>query len=244
MIIGCLFFTAGHVFADDAIENDPSGTWVWETEVDGETIESRLSVSLNGKKLRGTYRDQNVTEKIKNAKFDGKTMTFDLEFEVDGTEVKASFKGAATGDKLTGKANLSLDGQENTIEIKGVRKTRTADVVGSWKLDVETGDGESFSPTVTLKTEKRELSGTYQGPVAGKHDLKEISLKDNVLAFTVAGVADSDGSAFEAKFEGIPRGNFIKAKADVTINGVETSAKISGKRTPVRNPDRKKKEKK
>ena len=80
-------------------KHNPSGTWVWNSEVDGNYIESQLKLALRRKKLTGEYSDQNVSLEIENAEFDGKTVTFTLEFDVDGTEVKAAFTGVAQGDK-------------------------------------------------------------------------------------------------------------------------------------------------
>ncbi len=209
--------------------NNPSGTWVWESDVGGELIESQLKISLRGKKLTGEYSDQNVNLELENAAFDGKTVTFTLEFDVDGTEVKANFSGVAEADKLTGTTKLSINGEETEMAVNAKRQTGRADVTGDWRLSVTTGNGEAFEPTVTLRLNKGKLSGIYEDEQAGRHDLQEVSLRDNRLSFSISGNA-VDGSTFSATFTGTPRGNRIRGKSDVTINGSETTAKVRGRR--------------
>lgn len=210
-------------------KHNPSGTWVWESEVDGAYIESQLKLALRGKKLTGEYSDQNVSLELENAAFDGETVTFTLEFDVDGTEVKADFSGVASGDKLKGLTKLNINGAELEMPVDAERRTGRRDVVGKWNFKVETSEGELFEPTVVLKLEKGRLVGTHEGDVAGSHDLQDVVLKDNQLSWTVEGSA-SDGSSFTAKFTGKPRGDRIRGKADVVVNGAEISAKVRGQR--------------
>lgn len=211
-------------------KHHPSGTFVWESDVGGNYISSQLKLALRGKKLTGEYSDDNVSLEIENGAFDGKTLSFTLEFDVDGTEVKAAVSGVVEGDSLKGTTKVDLNGETFDLPIDGKRKTSRRDVVGEWKLTVETDAGEAFEPTVTIAMEKGKLSGTYDDVVAGEHELKELTLKDNKLSFTIGGDA-SDGTPFTAKFTGKPRGDRIRGKADVVIGEAELTAKVRGKRT-------------
>ncbi len=226
--------TLSSVVADESAKkksgkNNPSGTWVWESEVDGSYIESQLKLALRGKKLTGEYSDQNVSLEIENGAFDGTTVTFTLEFDVDGTEVKADFSGTAEGDTLKGLTKVNLNGNDLELPVDAKRRTGRRDVVGKWNFVAETESGETFESVVTLKLSKGKLVGTYEGQDAGSHDLQDVVLKDNKLSFTLEGSAD-DGSSFTAKFTGKPRGDRIRGKSDVTINGAEMTAKIRGHR--------------
>ena len=209
--------------------NNPAGTWVWESDVGGEFIESQLTLLMRGKKVTGEYSDQNVSLEIEDGAFDGKTVTFTLEFDVDGTEIKASFSGVAEADKLAGTTKLSINGEETEMAVDAKRQTGRADVVGKWKLNVATGNGEVFAPTVTLSLQKGKLAGTYEDEAAGKHDLQDVSLRNNQLSFSISGNA-ADGSTFSATFTGTPRGNRIRGKSDVVINDSETTAKVRGRK--------------
>ncbi len=233
-----LVATVSSVVADDtaapkkkkAGKHNPSGTFVWESDVGGNYISHQLKLTLRGKKLTGEYSDDNVSLDIENGAFDGKTLSFTLEFDVDGTEVKADISGVVEGDSLKGTSKVNLNGEEFDLPIGAKRKTGRRDIVGEWKLTVETDAGEAFEPTVTIAMEKGKLSGTYDDVVAGEHELKELALKDNKLTFTIGGDA-ADGTPFTAKFTGKPRGDRIRGKADVVIGEAELTAKVRGKRT-------------
>ncbi len=242
--------TLSSALADDEVrkaprkqpgKNNPSGTWVWNSDVDGNFIESQLTLLLQGKELTGEYSDQNVSLDIENGQFDGKTFSFTLKFDVDGTQVKASVSGVVEGDKLTGMTKVSLNGVEIDLQVDAKRQTQRRDVVGTWNLKVETDAGEQFTPTVVLALEKGKLKGVYEGDAAGKHDLQDVTLKANKLTFAISGSA-ADGSTFSAKFTGRPRGNRIRGKSAVTINGVELSARVRGRRMVKKQSDQVKEE--
>lgn len=209
--------------------HNPSGTWVWESDVDGGYIESTLKLTLRGKKLSGEYSDQNVTLDIENPSFDGETVKFTLEFDVDGTEVSAEFSGVASGDKLTGVSKVDINGAEFELPVDADRRTGRRDVTGQWKFKVETPEGEVFEPVVNLKLARGKLVGSYEGDAAGSHELQEVKLKDNKLSFKIGGEA-ADGSSFTAMFTGKPRGDRIRGKAEVEINGAAMTAKVRGQR--------------
>jgi hypothetical protein len=239
--------TLSSAVADEPAKNkksgksNPSGTWTWEADVGGNYIASELKLLLHGEKLTGEYSDNNVSLEIENGQYDGKTFSFTLEFDVDGTEIKAAVSGVATGDKMTGNTKLSINSQEMELPIDAKRDTKRKDVVGTWKLKVETDAGEVFEPTVVLSLEKGELAGSYDGQVAGKHDLQDVKLEKNKLSFTISGDA-ADGSTFLAKFTGKPRGNRIGGKSAVTIDGSELTAKVRGHRVTKKGKGKKKAE--
>ena len=222
-------------------KSNPSGTWTWESDVGGNYIASELKLSLHGKQLTGEYSDDNVSLEIENGQYDGDAFSFTLEFDVDGTEVKAAVSGVAAGDKMTGNTKLSINGQEIELPIDAKRDTKRKDVVGTWKLKVETDAGEVFEPTVVLSLDKGKLAGIYEGQAAGKLDLQDVKLEKNKLSFTISGDA-ADGSTFSAKFTGKPRGNRIGGKSAVTINGSELTAKVRGHRVTEKGKERKKAE--
>ncbi len=214
----------------ESARHDPTGTWVWETEVAGAFIESQLRLALDDDgKLTGEYSDQNVSLEISKGAFDGKTVTFSLEFDVDGNEVQADFSGTADGDSLKGLTKLTLNGEPIDLPIDARRRTSRRDVVGKWELSVETDNGEFFEPTVTLELRRGRLVGTYSDAAAGDHELSDVTLKNNVLTLVVEGEAP-DGARFRAEFRGKPRGNRLEGKADVVINDNELTAAVTGRR--------------
>jgi len=222
--------------ADDTAEkkkkanHNPSGTWVWESEVAGTFLDNKLILNWRNKELTGEFSNDVADLEIENGKFDGETFSFTLEFDAEGTEVLVEFSGVADGDKMTGNSKVDLDGEELDLPVEAVRKTGKRDVLGEWNLSIELDSGEEFNPVVTLKLEKGKLTGTYADDIAGTHDLKDVSLKNNVLTFSIGGEAEGDGTPFSAKFRGKPRGDRIRGKAEVDIAGTELTAKIRGTR--------------
>ena len=222
--------------ADDQAEkkkkanHNPAGTWVWESEVGGTFLDNKLTIYWRNKELTGEFSNDVADLEIENGKFDGETFSFTLEFDAEGTEVLVEFSGVADGDKMTGTSKVDLGGEELDLPVAADRKTGKRDVLGDWNMTIELDSGEAFEPVVTLKLEKGKLAGTYADDIAGTHELKDVSLKNNVLTFSIGGEAEGDGTPFSAKFTGKPRGDRIRGKAEVEIAGTELAAKIRGKR--------------
>ena len=60
--------SSGSLRADD--KGDPTGTWIWSRELEGQTNRSVLKLSNKDGKLTGTYRRSGQTVPISNGKFE------------------------------------------------------------------------------------------------------------------------------------------------------------------------------
>ncbi len=99
---------------------------------------------------------------------------------------------------------------------------QSANVTGTWKLTVET-QGGTGNPTVILKQEGEELSGTYKGrlgeaPLKGTVKGKEIKFTIKVsaqgqdLQIDYAGEVDGDAMKGKVKFGEMGEGTFSGKK--------------------------------
>lgn len=82
-----------------------------------------------------------------------------------------------------------------------------ADVTGTWKMTVETQAG-SGSPTMVLKQEGENLTGTYKGQF-GEAPLKG-TVKGSDIKFTFK--VNAQGQELEMEYSGTVDGNAMKGK--------------------------------
>ena len=89
-----------------------------------------------------------------------------------------------------------------------------ADVTGTWKGDVSTPDGNSFSLTYTFKQDGTKLTGTVLSPQGDLLPLDNGKVDGDKIAFSVK--VDMNGSATTFSSEGTIKGDEItlKTKAD------------------------------
>ncbi|MBI3422470.1 MAG: hypothetical protein HY011_05985 [Acidobacteria bacterium] len=109
------------------------------------------------------------------------------------------------------------------LSVIGSARANFADLTGTWKLTLQTQQGTS-NPTLTLKQEGEELTGTYKGrlgeaPVKGtvkgnafKFSLK-VNAQGNELQIDYDGTLEADGTIKgKAKFGDFGEGTFTGKK--------------------------------
>ena len=92
--------------------DDPTGTWKWTTEVNGQKRENTLKLKLEGEKLTGALVGRNNQE---TAIDDGKYKDGDLSFKVtrdrNGQKITSKYSGKLSGDTIKGKIETDVGGQ-------------------------------------------------------------------------------------------------------------------------------------
>jgi hypothetical protein len=117
----CVAF-AGVAGADDKKAGDPTGTWKWETEINGQKRASTLKLKRDGDKLTGSMVGRDGTEtKIDDAKYRDGEVTFSVTRERDGQKFTVKYKAKVEGDTIKGKAEADFGGQARTFEFEGKR---------------------------------------------------------------------------------------------------------------------------
>jgi hypothetical protein len=101
--------------------DDPTGTWKWETEVNGQKRESTLKLKLDGDKLTGaTVRGDQETA-IEEPTFKDGTVSFKVVRERNGVKTIRKYNGKLDGDTIKGKVETERDGKVETTDWEAKR---------------------------------------------------------------------------------------------------------------------------
>jgi hypothetical protein len=213
----------------EAAPADPTGTWKWDAELGGNTVEFKLKLNWDGKKLTGKYTAFDNTTDIEQAKLEKDQLSFVDKREFNGNEVVAEFKGKVNPDDIEGTVTVDFGGQgPQEFDWAPKRAVEADDVVGTWELSLE-GPNGTIEPQLTLTKDGEKLSGKYVSPF-GERVPKSVTLKDNKLVFDVSG--ERDGAQFKVIYTGTPRGNKIEGEAEFDFGGNAGTMEFTGERTP------------
>lgn len=120
LAIGLVGLLAGFAGAADK-KNDPTGTWKWETERNGQKRTSTLKLKLDGDKLTGSIPGrQNAETSIEDGKFKDGEVSFTVTREMNGNKIVTKYKGKVDGDtlKLTIEREGGPGGGKQEVEAK------------------------------------------------------------------------------------------------------------------------------
>jgi len=112
---------AGVARADD--KPNPTGTWKWKVEINGQEREITLKLKLDGEKLTGSMvgRDNQETA-IQDAKYKDGELSFKVERERNGNKFTVKYTGKVSGDTLKGKSEVEVNGEVRTREFEAKRE--------------------------------------------------------------------------------------------------------------------------
>ena len=206
---------------------DPSGTWRWELELDDNVIKNvlKLDADKDGK-LTGTLEAMEQTLKVEDGKVDGDKVSFTVTVQME-QKVKVSFNGKQAGDALKGDISAKTDDGNHDFVWDAKRSVDAADVVGAWDLKIETSDGNTLKPTVTISQSGDALAGSYEHE-GKKLEAKELKVKDNHLTFEID--TELQGSQLHVEFRGRPYGSKLKGTLEYSINGDSGELDFTGMR--------------
>jgi len=99
-----------------AAEN-PTGTWKWTASLGGQEREQTLTLKLDGDKLTGSMpgRDGQTTA-ISDGTYKDGNISFSITREFNGQKRTTKYKGAVSGDTITGKSERERDGQTTSTD--------------------------------------------------------------------------------------------------------------------------------
>jgi hypothetical protein len=101
---------------------DPTGTWKWTTERNGQTTDYTLKLKLEGdNKLTGTYTRGDQESKIEDGTFKDGEVSFKVTREFNGQKVTITYTGKVDGDTLKGKSEFERDGQKRSRDFEAKR---------------------------------------------------------------------------------------------------------------------------
>jgi hypothetical protein len=116
---------AGLVAAEDK-KSDPTGTWKYETERNGQKRETVLKLKLDGDKVTGTVtggrgKGEATDVKIEDGKFKDGEVTFTVTREFNDQKFVTKYAAKVDGDTLKGTATSDRGGKEQKREFEAKR---------------------------------------------------------------------------------------------------------------------------
>lgn len=125
-LIAAFGFCLGFIdMAQAADKPDPTGTWKWEMEFNGQKRTSSMKLKLEGDKLTGAVLGRNDMEtKIEDGKFKDGEVTFKVTREVNGNKMVIHYKGKLDGDTLKGEIEVDRDGEKLKREFEAKREKK------------------------------------------------------------------------------------------------------------------------
>ncbi len=120
LAVVCVLAVTGLVRAEDK-KADPTGTWKYSTEVNGQSLDVTIKLKREGDKVTGTVSVLDMESKIDDGKFKDGEVSFVVNREFNGNKFVLKYKGKVEGDTFKGKREMDRDGQTNTREFEAKR---------------------------------------------------------------------------------------------------------------------------
>jgi hypothetical protein len=118
----CVLAVAGMARAED--KSNPTGTWKYTVEVNGQSIDVTIKLKLEGDKLTGAVSVRDMETKIEDGKYQDGEVSFKVNREMNGNKFTIKYKGKIKGDTFKGTRELERDGQTNTREFEAKRSKK------------------------------------------------------------------------------------------------------------------------
>jgi hypothetical protein len=104
-----------------ALAADPTGTWKWTVERNGQTFESTLKLKLEGSSLTGVYVGRQNETPIEDGKFVDDVVTFKVTREFNGNKFVIAYEGKLSGDTIKGTSKITRDGETQSRDWEAKR---------------------------------------------------------------------------------------------------------------------------
>src|ERR1700722_16768984 len=233
----CVFsWEIGTIQAADRI--DPSGTWTWVRELEGQEAQSVLTLACKDGKLTGSYKRMGRVVPIANGKVDKNEVSFDADGSWNEQKIRGKFKGKLSHDKNRGRdeihGTIEIVIEDGSLPLAWIarRGIDADDITGIWKLKFVTPDGNTVEPQLKLTADAGSLKGTFTSVRFGSHEVKDIKLDGSSLSWTVE--FQRDGKTVKGIYKGQLEAGVapgaIKGTLALETNGKTTSLDFTGER--------------
>lgn len=188
------------VIAQAQAQNQESLLGRWKVKAETPEGETRsvweFSQSDSGIVGSSSSDDTDEVTKFKNVNLDGGTLTFEIELEVQGTELQLDIEMELSGENIEGSwtaydmngnemAAGELAGQKIAPEKKKQTEETLSGLAGEWSSIAVLPDGTESAATVSLSQSKDgKLSGYLDGE-NGKSNFDSVTVQDNIVRFVL-----------------------------------------------------------
>jgi len=104
-----------------ALAADPTGTWKWTVERNGNVVENTLKLKLDGSSLTGSFIRQDNETPIEDGKFVDDKVTFKLTREFNGNKFVMFYDGKLAGDVIKGTTKFERNGESQSRDWEAKR---------------------------------------------------------------------------------------------------------------------------
>lgn len=226
---GLLLAHSVALFAEDTAKTiDPTGTWRWETNSNGETIGHSLSLSKHGKdEVVGVYNG--MLDEVKSVKGSMKGNKLSLFFEVDTDEYsfEAEYDVTLEGDRGVGKIMISSDQGEMELPWDAKRTVELADFVGIWNLAIETDEGIA-KPKLVVEKVGNLFRAELESDRLRDAVVSELKADGSVVTFKIKGKIDGVDCVANCTIR--PRGDALSGELKLAMGDLDIDLDVKGTR--------------
>jgi len=208
---------------------DIVGTWnlsIDATSVGGEVYEPVAVIENDDDGLEGSViLDDGQETDIEDIKLDGNHLTFTVNFDFGGTEMKLLYDATVDGNSMAGTVEFDLGGQTGELEFSG---ERTVQIAGAWVLSIDATPvgGEVYEPTATLTADGEEWNGSFTTDDGQEVDITDIELDGDTLKFKVT--LDFGGSELVSNYTLTVDGNELDGNLEFDVDGNVGELEVTG----------------
>jgi hypothetical protein len=95
--------------------DDPTGTWTWKVERNGQSRDVTLKLKLEDGKLTGSMPGRNNTDTpITDATYKDGDIAFSVTREFNGNKFTTKYNGKLSGDSIKGKSETERNGEKQS----------------------------------------------------------------------------------------------------------------------------------
>jgi hypothetical protein len=195
---------------------DISGAWELSVTTSRGVESATLMLKKNGDAFSGTAA-RGTEQALVEAKVKDKAVTILITAQTQNGPVIFTLTGEIAGDTMSGTGEFGVRGS-GQWSAKRAAAAATADVSGTWAVEVATGQGTG-TPAFTFKQDGDKLSGQYRGlfgeaPVTGTvkgsaiEFSVEVSVEGNGVRVIYSGTVEKDTMKGTVKFGDMGEGTF------------------------------------
>lgn len=196
-------------------EEEDRGIGVWEWSFDlpnGSQLGAWMQVEdEHDGKISGLYGSGGAVVELKGASMgkDG-VVAFEALTEINGVPSVVNYSGKRNGDRLTGTAELRLNGESRVWSWEAGRVSAISRLSGTWGWSIEMKDGRKFEPRLRLVQHGGEVEGVLAWSEKSERAISEGRVVEDKFVFEV--VRERNGKNLVSSFEGKIAGDVMEGK--------------------------------